>query len=172
MRNAPRKRNDARRRDKNRQCVVLRNAMKTRIGVVVQAVVFLLTLTAIAAAQTPPVAVSGQSDQCFNQTGTVPLTCDIECVSSQPCEDYHVSVCSNTQIDEGIPGSANTLPGGTFAKTTCSQPTAPFGGSFTATGTWSGTNSVFFACVPSSLTGSTSRLEFDDHDVVQSDESG
>jgi uncharacterized repeat protein (TIGR01451 family) len=129
--------------------------MKTRIGVVVQAVVFLLTLTAIAAAQTPPVAVSGQSDQCFNQTGTVPLTCDIECVSSQPCEDYHVSVCSNTQIDEGIPGSANTLPGGTFAKTTCSQPTAPFGGSFTATGTWSGTNSVFFACVPSSLTGST-----------------
>ena len=129
--------------------------MKASVGITVQAVAFSLALAAVAAAQTPPVDVTAQSDSCFNQTGTIPLTCDIGCVSSQPCEDYHVSVCSNARIEEGTAGSANSLPGGTFSQTTCSEPTAPFGGSFTATGTWSGTNSVFFACVPSSLTGST-----------------
>jgi len=128
--------------------------MKKKTGITAWVAALALALAAVAAA-TPPVGVTAQSEECFNPTGgTIPLTCDVQCVSSQPCEDYHVSLCANAQVDEGIAGSANSLPGGTFAKTTCTEPSAPFGGSFTATGTWSGTNSVFFVCLPSSLTGS------------------
>jgi uncharacterized repeat protein (TIGR01451 family) len=135
--------------------------MRIRVGIVTRAVAFSLTLAAVAAAETPPVDVSAQSEECFQQNGTIPLSCDVECVSSQPCEDLHVFVCSNARILGGTPGSANHTSGGTFEQTTCTEPSQPFGASFTATGTIPPLthDTVFFACVPSSLTGSTASFQ-------------
>jgi uncharacterized repeat protein (TIGR01451 family) len=122
--------------------------MNAKDRIVFPAAAFALAVAAIAVGQTPPLDVTAQSDSCINRDGTGPLTCTADCLASEGCENSQIQVCSNEQIEVGT--------GGTFEKTTCSSPSAPFGAKLTiGTIPAGGTASAFFGGVPSSLVGTT-----------------